>query len=154
MKNAKRFFAIALVFAMCFTFALPMAAADNSTDRADKLNLLGLFKGTDAGYQLDQPSTRIQGIVMLIRLLGKENDALNETRTAPFNDVGWGKEYTSYAYNTGLTKGTGATTFTPNKQIKAIEYVTFLLRALGYSEEKGDFTWGRITQHSWQLSSR
>ena len=142
MKNAKRFFAIALVFAMCFTFALPMAAADNSTDRADKLNLLGLFKGTDAGYQLDQPSTRIQGIVMLIRLLGKENDALNETRTAPFNDVGWGKEYTSYAYNTGLTKGTGATTFTPNKQIKAIEYVTFLLRALGYSEEKGDFTWG------------
>ena len=57
MKNAKRFFALALAFAMCMTFALPMVAADTSTDRADKLNLLGLFKGTDAGYQLEQPST-------------------------------------------------------------------------------------------------
>lgn len=93
MKSTKRLFALALVFAMCFTFALPMAAAD-STDRADKLNSLGLFMGTDAGYQLDQPSTRIQGIVMLIRLLGKEDEALDETRSAPFNDVGWGKEYT------------------------------------------------------------
>lgn len=151
MKNTKRFFAFALVFAMCFAFILPASAADTSTDRADKLNLLGLFKGTDAGYQLDQPSTRIQGIVMLIRLLGKENDALNETRTAPFNDVGWGKEYTSYAYNTGLTKGTGATTFTPDKQIKAIEYVTFLLRALGYSEEAGDFSWGTQLSLAYQL---
>ncbi len=151
MKNAKRFFALVLAFAMCMTFALPMAAADTSTDRADKLNLLGLFKGTDAGYQLEQPSTRIQGIVMLIRLLGKENEALNETRSEPFNDVGWGKEYTSYAYNTGLTKGTGADTFTPNKQIKTIEYVTFLLRALGYSEEAGDFTWGTQLSLAHQL---
>ncbi|MBR5266539.1 MAG: S-layer homology domain-containing protein, partial [Clostridia bacterium] len=149
-RYAKRFFSLALVIAMCMSFVLPSAAAD-STDRADKLNSLGLFKGTDAGYQLDQPSTRIQGIVMLIRLLGKENEALGETRSAPFTDVGWGKEYTSYAYNTGLTKGTGADTFTPNKQIKAIEYLTFLLRALGYSEEKGDFTWGTQLSLAYQL---
>ena len=149
-RYAKRFFSLALVIAMCMSFVLPSAAAD-STARADKLNSLGLFKGTDAGYQLDQPSTRIQGIVMLIRLLGKENEALSETRSAPFTDVGWGKEYTSYAYNTGLTKGTGADTFTPNKQIKAIEYLTFLLRALGYSEEKGDFTWGTQLNLAYKL---
>ena len=126
--------------------AVPAAASGSSpasTDRADKLVALHLFQGTADGYKLDNIPTRMQGLVMLIRLLGKEEEALSRKEVSPFTDLTWGQDHAGYAYTHGLTKGTGATTFTPNSPLTATGYVTFLLRALGYSDTEGDFTWGR-----------
>ena len=127
--------------------AVPAAASGSSpasTDRADKLAALHLFQGTADGYKLDNTPTRMQGLVMLIRLLGKEEEALSRKETSPFTDLTWGQDHAGYAYTHGLTKGTGdGTTFTPNTPLSATGYVTFLLRALGYSDTEGDFTWGQ-----------
>ena len=126
--------------------AVPAAASGSSpasTDRADKLVALHLFRGTADGYKLDNTPTRMQGLVMLIRLLGKEEEALSRKEVSPFTDLTWGFEHAGYAYVHGLTKGTSATTFTPNSPLSATGYVTFLLRALGYSDTEGDFAWGQ-----------
>ena len=146
MKRSRRSLA-SLFLAALLTLqllALPATASGSSpesTDRADKLASLNLFQGTGDGYQLDNIPTRMQGLVMLIRLLGLEEEALACTDTSPFTDLTWGKEYAAYAYATGLTKGTSATTFTPNGSLNAKSYVTFLLRALGYDDGAGDFSW-------------
>lgn len=45
-----------------------------------------------------------------------------------------------YAYANGLTNGTGDTTFGGKQTVTAAQYLTFVLRALGYSSET-DFSW-------------
>lgn len=141
--SAKRVFAALLALVMTAgLLVLPASASGaspESTSRADKLLSLHLFQGAADGYHLDRSPTRMQGLVMLIRLLGKENEALSTTETSPFQDLTWGESYAAYAYANGLTKGTGATTFNPGGALTPKGYVTFLLRALGY-EDGTDFT--------------
>ena len=122
---------------------LPVSASGSSTsstDHANKLASLHLFRGTTNGYQLDNTPTRLQGLIMLIRLLGLEEEALACTEDVPFTDVGSGKEYVAYAYHHGITNGTTATTFSPGTALSARNYVTFLLRSLGYDDGAGEFS--------------
>ncbi len=93
--------------------AVPAAVSGSSsasTDRADKLVSLRLFQGTADGYKLDNTLTRMQGLVMLIRLLSKEEEALSRKEVSPFTVLTWARSTRA----TGLTKGTSATTFIPN----------------------------------------
>lgn len=113
-------------------------ASPESTSRADKLVSLHLFRGTESGYQLDRSPTRLQGLIMLIRLLGLEDEALACTEANPFTDVN--SPYATYAYGKGITLGTGPDTFSPGRALSAKHYVTFLLRALGYDDGAGDFS--------------
>ena len=128
------------------------AAASATVERADKLVSLHLFRGTgvtedgERVYDLDATPTRLQGLIMLVRLLGAEEEALRLGNATPFTDVSYNSAgYVSYAYRQGITKGTTSTTFTPGTALTARTYITFLLRTLGYSEEEGDFLWGEQT---------
>ena len=140
MKKALVTIVIVAVLACALAFA---ASAADFEDVADELNALGLFKGTDDGYDLDRAPTRIEGLVMLLRMLGLEEDALACEAENPFTDVsGWQTPYVAYAYASGLTNGTTDTTYSPGAVCNAQMYVTFVLRALGYSsDEGGDFTY-------------
>ena len=60
------------------------AGAANFTNCADRLKDVGLFQGTNQGYQLDKAPTRAEASAMLVRLLGKEAEAEKLTYTAPF----------------------------------------------------------------------
>mgnify|MGYP002802526165 CR=1 FL=1 len=51
------------------------AAAANFTSSADVLNELGLFQGSESGYELDRAPDRAEAATMLVRLLGKEAEA-------------------------------------------------------------------------------
>ena len=60
----------------------------------------------------------------------------------PYTDLaGWEQPYVQYLYDNGLTNGTSATTFGPTESCSAQMYAAFLLRALGYTEAAGDFTY-------------
>ena len=122
---------------------------------AEALRILGLFRGSDtgygSGYDLELPPTRIQGLIMFLRLIGEEQAALASTAVCPFTDVpAWCQSYVAYAYEKGYTKGMdeAARYFGTNDALTAGQYVTFLLRALGYSEGGGapDFTWDTALQ--------
>ena len=106
-----------------------------SKSHADILNELGLFKGTEKGYELEQQFTRAQGATMLVRLLGKEEQALSSETEGVFSDVAadnWAAPYVEYCYNNGITKGTGNNSYSPDEPMSASQYITLVLRALGY----------------------
>ena len=132
--------------ALTLAIALSVGAFAASFEHcADKLNELGLLQGTAQGYELDRAPTRAEAAVMLVRLLGQETAAKGMTYSAPFTDVpDWAKPYVQYLYEKGLTSGQTATTFAPGDACTAPQYATFLLRALGYSDKNGDFTYEKV----------
>lgn len=142
MKNFKKIIALLLVLTLCIGSGISALAysGDTATAQADALKTLRLFQGSDKGYELDRAPTRLEALIMLIRLSGKENEALYpwEPMTSPFTDVPtWegAAEYIAYAYTNGLTDGVTDTTFEPDTPATAQTFVTFALRALGYTGE-------------------
>ncbi|MDA3847181.1 MAG: hypothetical protein PF505_11665 [Vallitaleaceae bacterium] len=110
---------------------------------AEVLNELDLFKGTNNGYELDRQPTRLEGLVMFIRLIGKEAEALAlNDNVSYFTDVpDWGRGYVNYAYENGLTLGIGGGEFGSDHLMQARDYMTFIMRALGYDDMNNDFAW-------------
>ena len=118
--------------------------SNNAENCANALKSLGLFLGSDNGFELDRKPTRVEAVIMLIRLLGKEAEAKSGTYSHPFTDVpAWADNYVGYAYENSLANGTGKTTF-GTEDATAQMFATFVLRALGYQDDtKGgtDFTY-------------
>ena len=99
---------------------------------------LNLFRGTTIGYgegfELENPATRIQALIMFIRVLGEEEQALAWQGECPFRDVlDWAKPYVGYAYEMGYTNGVGPASFAPDAPATSSQYTEFVLRAMGYS---------------------
>ena len=144
----KRFVSMVLALTMLLSLVPASYAASNeATEAAQALYELGLFNGVGTNadgtpnFDLDRAPTRQEAITMLVRLLGKEEEAKSGTWETPFTDVDeWAKPYVGYAYTNGLTTGTGETTFGGGSIVTASQYLTFVLRALGY-ESGTDFQW-------------
>lgn len=140
---------------------------DSSTEidynaMADALKAMGLFRGSDvpygSGYDLESAPTRIQGLVMFLRLIGEEQSALNHPGSGiTFADVpDWALSYAAYAYDKGYTKGQEIdnqwrVVFGSEDPLAARDYVTFLLRALNYTEGS-DFQWETAVSNARALS--
>ena len=146
MKKIRIF---AFLLALLAVLAIPAFAAEGEKRDvtyenmlASDLKALGLFSGiSENNFDLERAPSRTEVIVMLIRVLGKEKEAKEGTWEHPFTDVPtWADPYVGYAYANGLTKGMSATKF-GNDTASAGTYLTFMLRALGYSDAKGDFAW-------------
>ena len=90
----KRLLCMILTLVLIFSL-IPSAtaASDESTAAAEALYELGRFKGTGTNpdgtpiFDLDKTPTRNQAIIMLVRLLGKEDEAKAGTWDIPFTDV-------------------------------------------------------------------
>ncbi len=126
----------------CGPFAIQSGNAPDYDAIADALHTLGgnspLFRGTGSavggGYELERTPTRIEALIMLLRLLGEEEKALSCTASHPFTDVPeWCAPYVAYAYQKGYSNGVDATLFGTDEDTTAQMYVEFLLRTLGYS---------------------
>ncbi len=107
---------------------------------AGALKALHLFQGSltgyGQGYDLEKAPTRLQALIMFIRVLGEEDAALAWSGSSPFTDVAAGTQaaqYVGYAYEKGYTNGFTATLFQPAQTITVEQYMEFILRALGYS---------------------
>lgn len=136
----------------------------NGTDYnalAEALKNMGLFRGSDvpygSGFDLESAPTRIQGLVMFLRLIGEEQLALNYPGSGiTFADVpDWAEPYVAFAYDRGYTKGQEIDSqwrvvFGSDQPLAARDYVTFLLRALGY-EEGNAFHWETAITDAWTL---
>ena len=125
-------------------------------DAAKTLHALGLFRGVgdnadgSPDFALERVPTRHEALVMLVRLLGKDGEALGGAWETPFTDVaGWAEPYVGYAYEKGLTNGISATEFGGYAPVTLKQYITFILRALGY-QSGVDFT----AEWPWKLSDR
>ena len=154
----KKLISLCLAVALTFALAVPAGAAV-STGAQDSVQLLynlGLFFGTGVNadgtpqFDLDRAPTRAESVTILVRLLGKEAEAQSNTWTTPFTDVpAWALPYVGYAYSQGYTNGVEPTLFAPNTAVSTAQFLTFLLRALGY-QDGTDFVW----DSPWTLSDR
>lgn len=138
------------LFAMLFAAVLVLssislpAKAETADEKntADALYQMGLFLGTGNSYDLDKTLTRNQGVILLVRMLGKEEEAKSLPYTAPFPDVAAAaKPHVSYAYANNLTNGITATSFGGGKALSDKQFYALVLRALGYTDsgENPDF---------------
>ena len=107
---------------------------------ASALKTLHLFQGSLTGYgqgfDLEAAPTRLQALIMFIRVLGEEDAALAWTGSTPFTDIESGSQaekYVGYSYSRGYTNGYSATQFKPAGAVNAYQYTEFVLRAMGYS---------------------
>ena len=150
---------MALLLALCLMFAMIptiSAASDEAQSAAQALYEMGLFNGTGTDstgkpiFSLDAAPTREQAVTMLVRLLGKDSAATGGKWSLPFTDVSaWAKPYVGYAYANNLTTGLTANTFGGSQDATPAQYITFVLRALGYSSGS-DFRWDA----PWELSDK
>lgn len=112
----------------------------NQTHQAYFLENLGLFLGTDQGFELDRAMNRCEAGTMLVRLLGKEAEALEENNDHPFTDVPqWADPYIGWLWKNGLTKGMSDTVYGAKKSVTAEQYLIFLSRVLQGSDVADDW---------------
>lgn len=134
-----------LAVLLAAALAVPAAALNEQEATADALNELGLFLGMgDGDYALDQKLTRAQGITLLVRMIGKEQQASGGSYATPFTDVpAWASGYVGYAYSKGITNGISANAFGSEQELSDAMFLTLVLRALGYrdSGEAPRFVW-------------
>ena len=135
-----------------------LAASAEAQTAAQSLYELGLFNGTGTDttgkpdFALDRSLTRSEAAAMLVRLLGGELRAKAgkwENRFTDVDKTGWAMPYIGYACDAGLVSGTSANTFSGDATVTAAQYLTLVLRALGY-ESGTDFQWNK----AWELSDR
>jgi len=134
----------ALVLALCALTSVVFAATNEQYNTADALNELGLFLGTDTGYELDRQLQRSDGITLLVRLLGKEAEAKSGKYAHSFTDVAeWLSPYVAYACENGITTGVGGTRYGSDEAMSDAQFYTMVLRTLGYTDkgETPDFSW-------------
>ncbi|MHA6482373.1 S-layer homology domain-containing protein [Paenibacillus sp. strain BS8-2] len=107
----------------------------SNTLKADILKQLGLFTGTNNGYQLGDSFIRSQGVVMLLRLSGEADEAAKANLKPTFTDVNstnWAANEIAYAVSKGYVKGIGNGEFAPDRIMTGKEFLTLINRLLGY----------------------
>ena len=147
MKKLKHITSI--IAAVTIFCSVPVLAADTEQiQSAWSLYSMGLFSGTGMNedgtpvFELDSKITRAQTVALIVRLMGKTSESEGGDWTTTFTDLpNWAESYIGYAYTVGYASGISSTKFDPDSEVSANQFCAFILRALGYSESKGDFTY-------------
>jgi len=138
----KIIYSLFFLIILCHGAVLAEGPLLSEQDAAIALHQLDLFQGSGTGFELERVPTRLEGILMLLRLTGQEEAASACRAECPFNDVpAWGLAYVTYAYSMKLTSGISKMEFGSAQLMTSNQYLTLLLRALGYSDADGDFNW-------------
>ena len=130
----KRILSIILIYLIIFPLIPTYASyAPQFESEAQELYDMGLFKGTDAGFELEKKCDRLQAAALFIRLMGKESEAHTNLKQHPFVDVPeWANSYVGQMYYDGYTKGISHNEYGVG-DVTANQFATFCLRAIGYS---------------------
>lgn len=108
--------------------------------------------GSDGVLNLDKGFTREEAMAVIIRLMNKEEEARSSGYECKFEDVSnWAKPYVAYAAEKGITAGYSATKFGGKDPITANQYLTLVLRVMGYSDKDGDFVWNRAAEKAQEI---
>ncbi|MCD8355359.1 MAG: RICIN domain-containing protein [Clostridia bacterium] len=106
------------------------------------LKSLGLIVGDTSGdLMLDKVGTRQEAFTIFLALLGEQEAATQGKYSYTFRDVSaWFSNFAGYGVYKHYTSGYSETTFGANDAVTPAQYMSFVLRALGY-EYSTDFKW-------------
>lgn len=136
MRSGKAIILILLIIMTTSVMPLPSHAASPSNyEKAVDLKILGLLEESPRDFQLNRAPTRLEGAMIMVRLLGKGKPAANGHYKHPFTDVpDRAGSYVGYIYQNKLITGVSNSRFGSDDPLNASQYVTFLLRVLGYRD--------------------
>ena len=161
--------AVCTVLSVCFLISAvfaagesPLAAAQNlagsvpsilrvrpdvtEEDAAERLYYLGLMSGVGMldgriNFALERPLTKLECLVMAIRLTGVETDVLEKQYSHPFTDVpDWGAPYVGYFYEQGLLTCREDKCFSPDTEVSTNVFMKYMLNALGYTSSGSNYS--------------
>ena len=126
---------------LCALMPAAQGATVTAREAIDTLTTLGLVEGTGSGFEPEQALTRVQAVVMLVRLLGCEAEAQQAALDPVFSDVpDWAAASVGWAREQGLVSGRSEYWLGAGETAQVRDYLTFVLRALDYREGE-DFRW-------------
>ena len=139
------FLTISLVLtSFCSAFAFDETETQKMAEEMEAQGLLsGVGKNEDGStnFALRRAMTRQEAMVILVKLLGKFDEAASGTWENNFNDVDdWARPFVGYAYANGYTAGVAPDRFGAHNDVTASQYLTFVLKAMGY-DASTDFDW-------------
>lgn len=123
----------------------------SKADAAMRLYYLGILTGSGTNinggmeFGLERGLNRVEAAVFAVRLMGAEEEALSVHYVHPFTDVpGWAGDYVGYIFNCGLLDdlldNNPKCLFQPTVGATAERFSCYMLYALGYRIENGDYT--------------
>ena len=119
----------------------------SAEDAAMRLYYLQLITGTGTeinggiSFDLDRDLTRLEGAVMAVRLMGAEDAVLAGDYVHPYVDVpDWASAYIGYLYTVGLTEVNTEWLFQPDVPASEEVFMSYMLYALGYRMQMGDYS--------------
>ncbi len=123
-------------------------------DAAMRLYYLGLISGSGVNinggidFALERGLNRVESAVFAVRFMGAETEANLVHYSHPFTDVpDWASDYVGYIYSCGLLDdllespdADGNVRFNPQLGESCERFSSYLLYALGYRMNEGDYT--------------
>ncbi len=117
-------------------------------EMARVLDNLRILEGNNKGYELEKELTRAEGATIVVRLYGEIDGAYKNfdenTKNNKFIDVpDWAKKWVYHLNSKDVINGISDTKFGSNEKMDANQFITMILRVLGYDDSKGDFLWNK-----------
>ncbi len=106
------------------------------------LQRLGLISGDENGdLMLEKTGTRAEAFTIFLSLLGEQDEAGTVSYSYGFTDVSsWFSNFAGYGLYHHYSSGCSEKSFGSQDDVTVEQYMTFVLKALGYSSDS-DFTW-------------
>ena len=142
MKNLKKVLAMVLAFACTFSMFAgakvfeDVPAGSDYSEAITMLSDLGIIQGKDDGkYHPEDTITRAEACAMIARLMTGDPNVSQYVGAQSFTDVAkgsWKDSAIGYCYINGIVIGVGNNKFEPDRAITDAEFVTMVVRAMGY----------------------
>lgn len=142
MKNLKKVLAMVLAFACTFSMFAgakvfeDVPAGSDYSEAITMLSDLGVIQGKDDGkYHPEDTITRAEACAMIARLMTGDPKVSQYVGAQSFSDVqkgSWKDSAIGYCYINGIVIGVGGNKFEPDRAITDAEFVTMVVRAMGY----------------------
>ena len=154
MKNLKKVLALVLAFAAFTMFAgavvyPDVAAGSEYSEAITFLSDLGVIQGKDDGkYHPEDTITRAEACALIARMLTGDPNVTQYAGAANFTDVvkgSWKESVIGYCVVNGITVGVGNNKFEPDRAITDAEFVTMVVRAMGYETTGTTYPYGHIS---------
>ncbi|HBN84548.1 MAG TPA: hypothetical protein DDZ89_11955 [Clostridiales bacterium] len=155
MKRMRKLIAVVMAMTILLAFSAPTFAVSPSSSDAQKCEALGVLLGSGSGVNaqyLATATTRAQGATLLLRLMGKEDQAQAYAGKDNFKDIAGNEWFASrLAYlKANPSLGFGGYpdgTFLPHKIMTVAEFNKVLATVLGYKQDL-DYTWNNVMNFS------
>ena len=142
MKNLKKVLAMVLAFACTFTMFAgakvfeDVPAGSDYSEAITMLSDLGIIQGKDDGkYHPEDTITRAEACALIARMMTGDPNVSQYVGAQNFTDVAkgsWKDSAIGYCYINNIVIGVGNNKFEPDRAITDAEFITMVVRAMGY----------------------